>query len=131
MPQTFLPTISNKASQLQQAFKPQQTAVPSWGQAPINKSPLALTRDQRAAIVQNSPPSLNRQEAIASSSVGRGMSRQQPPRQPQRKLAPNQFLDANGVVRQKMSVGNWKSQQAAQIGQYGGFSGNFQHFVNF
>jgi hypothetical protein len=59
------------------------------------------------------------------------MSRQQAPRQPQRKLAPNQFLDANGVVRQKMSVGNWKSQQNASMGQYGGFSGSFQHFVNF
>jgi hypothetical protein len=59
------------------------------------------------------------------------MSRQQAPRQPQRKLAPNEFLDTNGVVRQKMSVGNWKSQQNSQIGQYGGFSGSFQHFVNF
>jgi hypothetical protein len=125
-------TIGAKANDLMKTFKPQQVASPSWGNQPINSSPLALTRNQRAAIVQNSPPSLNRQEAIASSSVGRGMSRQQAPRQPQRKLAPNEFLDANGVVRQKMSVGNWKSQQQFQEAQYGGFSApNFQHFANF
>jgi hypothetical protein len=136
MPQTanFLmgtSIIGAKANDLMKTFKPQQISLPSWGNSRINKSPLSITRDQRAAIVQNSPPSLNRQEAIASSSVGRGMSRQQPPRQPQRKLAPNEFLDANGVVRQKMSVGNWKSQQQFQEAQYGGFSGSFQHFVNF
>ena len=136
MPQTanFLmgtSIIGAKANDLMKTFKPQQISLPSWGNSRINKSPLSITRDQRAAIVQNSPPSLNRQEAIASSSVGRGMSRQQAPRQPQRKLAPNEFLDANGVVRQKMSVGNWKSQQNAQIGQYGGFRSNFQHFANF
>jgi hypothetical protein len=76
--------IGTKANQLRQAFKPQQANVPSWGAAPINKSPLALTRDQRAAVVQNAPPSLNRQEALASASVGRGLSKQQAPRQPQR-----------------------------------------------
>jgi hypothetical protein len=131
MPQTFLPTISNKASQLRQAFKPQQPNVPTWGNSPLNASPLSLTRDQRAAVVQNAPPSLNRQEAIASASVGRGMSKQQAPRNPQKPLAPDEFYDANGVIRRKTSVGNWKSQQNAQVGQYGGFSSNFQHFVNF
>ena len=125
-------TIGAKANDLRKAFKPQQAAVPSWGDSPVNKSPLAVTRDQRAAVVQNAPASLNRQEAIASASVGRGMSKQQQPRDAQRPVDPNQFLDANGVVRQKMNVGNWKSQQNAQVGQYGGFSKpNFQHFANF
>jgi hypothetical protein len=123
--------IGAKANDLMKTFKPQQVASPSWGNQPINNSPLALTRNQRSAVVQNAPPSLNRQEAIASASVGRGMSKQQAPRNPQRPLAPDEFYDANGVIRRKTSVGNWKSQQNAQVGQYGGFSNNFQHFINF
>lgn len=124
-------TIGAKASQLRQAFKPQQLNVPTWGNAPINSSPLSLTRDQRSAIVQNAPPSLNRQEVIASTSVGRGMSKQQAPRQPQRPLASDEFYDAAGVIRKKVRAGNWRSQQAASMGQYGGFSSSFVHFLNF
>lgn len=125
-------TIGAKANQLRQAFKPQQVSVPSWGNQTINKSPLSLTRDQRAAVVQQSPPSLNRQEAIASASVGRGLAKQQAPRQPQRPLAPDEFLDSAGTVRKKVRAGAWRSQQEAQTGQYGGFSGSsFTHFANF
>lgn len=124
-------TIGQKANQLRQSFKPQQANVPSWGNQPINSSPLAVTRDQRAAIVQNAPSSLNRQETIASQSVGRGLSVQQAPRNPQRPLAPDEFLDSAGVARKKMSVGNWKSQQQFHTGQYGGFSTSFTHFINF
>lgn len=131
MPQTFLPTISNKANELRKAFKSKALEVPTWGNQPINKSPFAITRDQRAAIVQNAPPSLNRQEAIASQSVGRGMAKQQAPKQPQRPLDKNSFIDAAGVARKKIPVSAWRSQQAASMGQYGGFSGNFQHFANF
>ena len=132
MPQTFLPTISNKANQLRQTFKSKAPEVPAWGNSPINSSPLALTRDQRAAVVQQAPPSLNRQEAIASQSVGRGLSKQKAPRNPQRPLAPDEFYDAQGVARKKVRAGAWRSQQAAQTGQYGGFSGNnFQHFADF
>lgn len=124
--------IGAKANQLRTAFKPQQANIPSWGATPINKSPLALTRDQRAAIVQNAPPSLSRQEMIASQSVGRGMTRQQQPRNMQKPLAPDEFLDAGGVARKKVRAGNWRSQQDAQTGQYGGFSYNlFTHFANF
>jgi hypothetical protein len=124
-------TIGQKANQLRQSFVSKQPNVPTWGNQPLNKSPLALTRDQRAAVVQNAPPSLNRQEAIAAQSVGRGMVRQQTPRNMQKPLAPDEFIDAGGVVRKKMSTGNWKSQQGAQTGQYGGFGSNFQHFANF
>ena len=124
-------TIGAKANQLRKAFKPQQAAVPSWGNSPVNKSPLAVTRDQRAAVVQNAPPSLNRQEVIASQSVGRGLSKQQQPRQPQRPVVADEFRDSAGVTRRKVSAGAWRSQQDAQQGQYGGFSGNFQHFANF
>lgn len=106
-------TIGAKANQLKQAFKPQQANIPSWGAAPINKSPLALTRDQRAAVVQNAPPSLNRQEVLASQSVGRGMAKQQAPRQPQRPLDKNSFIDAAGVARKKIPVSAWRSQQDA------------------
>lgn len=131
MPQTFLPTISNKASQLRQAFKSKAPEVPAWGNSPINSSPLSLTRDQRAAVVQQAPPSLNRQEAIASQSVGRGITKQQAPRNPQRPLGENEFLDSAGNVRKKVRAGNWRSQQAASMGQYGGFSRSFCHFSNF
>jgi len=131
MPQTFLPTISNKANQLRQAFKSKAPEVPVWGNQPINKSPFAITRDQRAAIVQNAPPSLNRQEALASQSVGRGLTKQQASRQPQRPLAPDEFLDSAGTIRKKVRAGAWRSQQDAQTGQYGGFSSSFVHFSNF
>jgi hypothetical protein len=124
-------TIGAKASQLRQAFKPQQPNVPTWGNQPINSSHLAVTRDQRAAIVQNAPPSLNRQEVLASQSVGRGMTKQQAPRNGQRPLDENSFLDAGGVTRKKIPASAWRSQQDAHLGQYGGFSFNFQHFVNF
>jgi len=124
-------TIGQKANQLRQSFKPKAPEVPTWGETPINSSPLALTRNQRSAVVQNSPPSLNRQEAIASASVGRGMAKQQAPRNPQRPLGENSFIDAAGVARKKIPASAWRSQQAALQGQYGGFSGNFQHFVNF
>lgn len=124
-------TIGQKANQLMQSFKTKSAPVAGYGSLPINKSPLAITRDQRAAVVQNAPPSLNRQEAIASQSVGRGLSKQQAPRNTQKPLAPDEFLDASGVVRKKMSAGNWKSQQQSQTGQYGGFSKGFTHFVNF
>ncbi|QIW88489.1 hypothetical protein [Pseudanabaena phage PA-SR01] len=130
-PDFFLPTIANKANQLRKAFKSKSANVPSWGNQPINSSPLSLTRDQRAAIVQQSPPSLNRQEMIASASVGRGLAKQQAPRQPQRKLAPDEFLDSAGTVRKKVRAGAWRSQQAAQTAQYGGFSSSFVHFANF
>ena len=124
-------TIGSKANDLRKAFKPQQAAVPSWGDSPVNKSPLAVTRDQRAAVVQNAPASLNRQEAIASSSVGRGLSKQQQPRDAQRPVSADEFRDSAGVTRRKVGAGAWRSQQDAQQGQYGGFSGNFQHFANF
>ena len=123
--------IGAKANQLRTAFKPQQANIPSWGATPINKSPLALTRDQRAAVVQQAPPSLNRQEAIASASVGRGLSKQQAPRNPQKPLAPDEFLDSAGTVRKKVRAGAWRSQQDAQAAQYGGFSSSFVHFANF
>jgi hypothetical protein len=124
-------TIGAKANDLMKTFKPQQASVPSWGNQPVNKSPFAITRDQRASIVQNAPPSLNRQEALASQAVGRGLSKQQAPRQPQRKLAPDEFYDSAGTIRKKVGAGAWRSQQDAQAAQYGGFSSNFQHFVNF
>jgi hypothetical protein len=124
-------TIGQKASQLRQAFKPQQPNVPTWGNQPINSSPLAVTRDQRAAIVQNAPPSLNRQEVLASQSVGRGMAKQQAPRNRQRPVDENSFVDAAGVARKKIPASAWRSQQAASMGQYGGFGSNFQHFANF
>ena len=124
-------TIGQKANQLRTAFKPQQANVPTWGNAPVNSSPLAITRDQRAAVVQNAPPSLGRQEVIASASVGRGMAKQQAPRNGQKPADPNQFLDANGVARKKVGAGAWRSQQNAQTGQYGGFSTSFTHFANF
>jgi hypothetical protein len=124
-------TIGAKANQLRQAFKSNSPNIPSWGNSPINKSPFAITRDQRSAIVQNAPPSLNRQEALASQSVGRGLAKQQAPRNGQKPLDENSFLDAGGVARKKIPASAWRSQQAAQTAQYGGFSGNFQHFVNF
>jgi hypothetical protein len=124
-------TIGQKASQLRQAFKPQQPNVPTWGNSPVNSSPLAITRDQRAAVVQQSPPSLNRQEAIASQSVGRGMAKQQQPRMGQKPVDGDKFLDAGGVTRRKIPVSAWRSQQAASMGQYGGFSAPFTHFINF
>jgi hypothetical protein len=125
-------TIGQKASQLRQAFKPQQPNVPTWGNSPVNSSPLAITRDQRASIVQNAPPSLNRQEVLASQSVGRGMAKQQALRTPKKPLDENSFIDAAGVARKKIPASAWRSQQAAQQGQYGGFSAsNFQHFANF
>ena len=124
-------TIGAKASQLRQTFKPQQPNVPTWGNQPINSSPLSLTRDQRAAVVQQAPPSLNRQEALASQSVGRGLAKQQQPRNPQKPLTENDFIDAAGVARKKIPASAWRSQQAAQQGQYGGFSATFTHFINF
>jgi hypothetical protein len=123
--------IGAKANDLMKTFKPQQISLPSWGNSRINKSPLSITRDQRAAIVQNAPPSLNRQEALASQAVGRGLARQQAPRNGQRPLDENSFLDAGGVTRKKIPASAWRSQQDAHLGQYGGFSFNFQHFVNF
>jgi hypothetical protein len=125
-------TIGAKANQLRQAFKPKAPEIPIWGNTPINKSPLSLTRDQRAAVVQNAPPSLNRQEVIASQAVGRGLAKQQAPRTPQKPLDENSFLDAAGVARKKIPASAWRSQQDAHLGQYGGFSApNFQHFINF
>ena len=124
-------TIGQKANQLRTAFKPQQANVPSWGNAPVNSSPLAITRDQRAAVVQNAPPSLGRQEVIASQSLGRGLSRQQAPRNAQRQTTPEEFIDAGGIARKKVGAGAWRSQQDAQTGQYGGFSAPFTHFANF
>lgn len=124
-------TIGAKANDLMKAFKPQQVAAQGWGESAISKSPLSITRNQRSAIVQNAPPSLNRQEALASQSVGRGLSKQQAPRQPQRPVGADEFRDSAGVTRRKVGAGAWRSQQDAQQGQYGGFSGNFQHFANF
>lgn len=116
------PTQTNAGYQAQQKI---------WGNTPVNNSATALTRNQRSANIKYGTAPDARTEALASQSVGRGLNKQQAPRNGQKPLAPDEFLDAGGVVRKKMSVGNWKSQQQFQTGQYGGFSSSFVHFANF
>jgi hypothetical protein len=123
--QAIINTLKNKG---QQALVPKtkQSAIDAFnqknvaaiGNQKLNNSPFSLTRDQRSANVKYGTAPDARVEALASQSVGRGLSKQQAPRQPQRKLAPDEFYDAAGVIRRKMSVGNWKSQQQFQTGQY-------------
>ena len=116
------PALTNSGYQAQQKI---------WGNTPVNNSATALTRNQRSANIKYGTAPDARVETLASQSVGRGLNKQQAPRNGQKPLAPDEFYDAGGVVRKKMSVGNWKSQQQFQTGQYGGFGSNFKHFANF
>lgn len=138
--QAIMNTLKNKGQQFANQPKTKQGVVDAFnqknvaaiGNQKLNNSPFSLTRDQRSSNVKYGTAPDARTEALASQSAGRGMSKQQTPRDGQKPLAANQFLDAGGVTRQKMSVGNWKSQQQFQSGQYGGFSGSsFTHFANF
>jgi hypothetical protein len=93
------------------------------GNIPIYNVPGALTRDQRAGNLMGATKASNRQEQIASLATGRGSIKQKDPAK--KSAAPvgqDQFVDAAGNTRQKMSVGNWRSQQQGQMGQYRGFS---------
>ena len=137
--QAVLNTLKHKGQQFANQPKTKQGVIDAFnqknvaaiGNQKLNNSPFSLTRDQRSANIKYGTAPDARTEALASQSVGRGLSKQQAPRNGQKPLAPDEFYDAGGVVRKKMSVGNWKSQQQFQTGQYGGFSGNFQHFANF
>lgn len=137
--QAVINTLKNKGQQFANQPKTKQTAIDAFnqknvaaiGNQKLNNSPTALTRDQRSANIKYGTAPDARVEALASQSVGRGLNKQQAPRNGQKPLAPDEFYDAGGVVRKKMSVGNWKSQQQFQTGQYGGFGSNFKHFANF
>jgi len=93
------------------------------GNIPIYNVPGALTRDQRAGNLLGATRDSNRQEQIASLATGRGGIRQKyPAKKPKSSIGQDQFVDASGNTRQKMSVGNWRTQQQGQMGQYRGFS---------
>lgn len=93
------------------------------GNIPIYNVPGALTRDQRAGNLFGATKSSNRQEQIASLATGRGGFKQKyPAKKVTKPIEKNQFVDSDGNIRQKMSVGNWRSQQNNQMGQYRGFS---------
>ena len=112
--------------------QPLPTMSNVWGNTKLSNSRESLTRNQRSANIKDNNPIYGMAEQNSAQSVGRGLNKQQAPRQNNLPLKPNQFLDAGGVVRTKMSVGDWKNQQKSQTGMYGGFSSpNFQHFANF
>lgn len=111
-----------------------------YGSSKINNDPAALTRDQRRANLKFDTKLDRGTEMKAMQSVGRGSIRQQPSQAPKGgkfvsdntgAVPPNRFIDASGTERPKMSVGQWRSQQKFQTGQYGGFSKHIPRIGNF